>query len=225
MNPVALPILITIDGPAASGKGTLARNLGAMYQLQWLDSGLIYRALAFELAEHSWGSLTAHEQYALLSRLKEPSVLDNPRLRLDAAAAHASRIAQDASLRQSLLPLQREMAYHPPPPLRGTIMDGRDIGTVVLPEAPYKIYLTADPTARAKRRNKELQKRGTSATLTSVLADIEQRDHNDRERTTAPLTKAENSIVIDSSQLSIQQMTQQACQKLQQKGLLKPRQR
>ena len=222
MSVTSSPILIAIDGPAASGKGTLARSLAAIYQLQWLDSGLIYRALGLALSGRAWSTLTSQRQDELLSRLNEPDVLRDPRLRLDETARCASRVAQDVDLRRSLLPLQRQMAYKPRPPARGTVMDGRDIGTVVLPEAPYKIYLTADSRARAKRRNKELQKRGTSATLTSVLADIEQRDQNDRERTAAPLRKAENSIVLDSSQLSIQQMTQLACQHLERRGLHKP---
>jgi cytidylate kinase len=182
--------VIAVDGPAASGKGTLARRLAARYGLRHLDTGLLYRAVGWQAERRGLDPLAA----AAGLRLAD---LDEPALRGDAAAQAASRVAVVPAVRQALLKLQRDFGAAPP----GAVLDGRDIGTVVWPEAEAKIFVDAGPEARARRRHKELLERGLESIYSRVLQDMRERDARDRGRQVAPLIPAPDALVIDSSTL------------------------
>jgi cytidylate kinase len=182
--------VIAVDGPAASGKGTLARRLAARYGLRHLDTGLLYRAVGWQAERRGLDPLAA----AAGLRLAD---LDEPALRGDAAAQAGSRVAVIPAVRQALLKLQRDFGAAPP----GAVLDGRDIGTVVWPEAEAKIFIDAGPEARARRRHKELLERGLESIYSRVLQDMRERDARDRGRPVAPLIPAPDALVIDSSTL------------------------
>jgi cytidylate kinase len=187
--------VIAVDGPAASGKGTLARRLAAHYGLHHLDTGLLYRAVGLRALREGMDPVAAAEALSLAD-------LAEPALREDSAAQAASKVAVIPAVREALRDLQRRFAGEPP----GAVLDGRDIGTVVFPEAPIKIYVDATPEARARRRHEELREMGLASIYTRVLQDMRERDARDRGRAVAPLTLAKDALVIDSSELDADQV-------------------
>jgi cytidylate kinase len=189
-------LIIAIDGPAASGKGTLARRLARHFGLNYLDTGSLYRAVAFRALRA--GADPADPAAAIAAaRQVETRDLDDPRLRDDKVAQAASKVAAIPGVRAALLALQRDFARRG----QGAVLDGRDIGTVVCPDADAKVFLTATVEARAMRRFKELQARGDTAIYDHVLQDMKLRDARDRERQTAPLRPASDAFELDTTAL------------------------
>jgi cytidylate kinase len=189
------PLVIAVDGPAASGKGTLARRLAAHYGLHHLDTGLLYRAVGLSAQRNGMDPVAVAEALTLAD-------LAEPALREDSAAQAASKVAVIPAVREALRGLQRRFAAELP----GAVLDGRDIGTVVFPEAPIKIYVDATPEARARRRHEELREMGLASIYSRVLQDMRERDARDRGRAVAPLTLAKDALVIDSSELDADQV-------------------
>lgn len=191
-------MIIAIDGPAASGKGTLGRRLAAHYRLRHLDTGLIYRAVGKALLD-AGTPLDREDEAAAVARALTPADLDDPALKTDAVGQAASKISVFPSVRAALLDFQRDFAAAPP----GAVLDGRDIGTVICPEADVKIFLVAAPEVRARRRYQELTGRGEVADEAAVLADIKARDERDRNRALAPLKAAPDAHPLDTTTLDI----------------------
>lgn len=191
-----MPLVIAIDGPAASGKGTLAKRLAAHYGLPHLDTGLLYRAVAFAVLE-AGQSLDDTKAAARAAETLDADGLTDPRLRDRAMGESASRISAVPEVRSALLAWQRRFAADP----AGAVLDGRDIGTVVCPAASVKLFITASSEERARRRHKELAGRGEAATLEGILADIEARDARDSLRSTAPLRMADDAVRLDTTEL------------------------
>jgi cytidylate kinase len=214
---MAKPI-IAIDGPAASGKGTLARALAEKLGFAHMDTGALYRAAAFELITS--GLSTRDEKDAvdaaqiLVKKIKNAEkpadILDNPSLREDRIGQQASKIAAYPTVRETLNDLQRSFIENPGNAFSGSVLDGRDIGTVIAPHAPLKLFITASAEIRAKRRLKELQSKGLTVTYEAVLKDMRERDARDAERKTAPMKPAGDAITIDSSNLDAGQMLEKA---------------
>ncbi len=206
--------VIAIDGPAASGKGTLSRNLASALNFAHMDTGALYRAVGYEVLKS--GGSPDHEEDALRAvatleaKLKQSDALSNPDLRQDAVGVAASKVAVIQSVRDALVTLQRTFANHPPAPCVGAILDGRDIGTIICPDAPLKLFVSANEAVRAKRRTKELQSKGLDVTYKAVLEDMRARDARDMTRKVAPLRPAEDSIVIDSSDLNEAELLENA---------------
>jgi cytidylate kinase len=182
--------VIAVDGPAASGKGTLARRLAAHYGLRHLDTGLVYRAVGLKVLRQGLDPVAAARAVTLAD-------LDELELRGEEVGEAASKVAAIAEVRLALRALQRRFAEAPP----GAVLDGRDIGTVVFPDAGAKIFVDAGPEVRAERRHRELRERGVASIYSRVLQDMRARDARDRGREVAPLTPAEDVFVIDSSKL------------------------
>jgi len=192
-------MIIAIDGPAASGKGTLAKRLAAHYGYRHLDTGAIYRAVAYALI--SRGADLADEAAAVrAARGLDPQTFDNPELKSHQVGTAASVVSAYPEVREVLLNFQRQFAAHPP----GAVLDGRDIGTVICPHADVKIFVVADPKVRARRRTLEARARGEDADEAAVLADILRRDERDRNRPTAPLKAAADAHLLDNSHLDIE---------------------
>ena len=203
------PFIVAIDGPAASGKGTLARRLASRFSLAHLDTGRLYRAAALILLEEGGdpGDAAAAEQAA---RGVDAGLLDDPRLNEERVAATSSRVAAIPEVRATLLAVQRRFARHPPPPAQGAVLDGRDIGSVVCPEAAVKLFITARIEERARRRAEELRGRGDAAIYEHVLQDLNQRDTRDSGRRVAPLTAARDSVIIDTTALDAEEVFDRA---------------
>ena len=201
--------IITIDGPSASGKGSLSRNLAKYLDFNILDSGLLYRIYAFLFsisANHDEVKEMINEQISFASDDDGIKVLKDTNditleLRTETTAKTASQISALEITRNNLLDIQRNFYSD-----RGLVADGRDMGTVVFPEARLKIFLEASAEVRAKRRYLELQNRGQEVNMPDLIADIESRDLKDRTRTISPLIPAEDSIVIDSSDMSLDEV-------------------
>ncbi len=189
-------MIVAVDGPAASGKGTLARRLARHFGLNYLDTGSLYRAVA--LRALTAGADPADPVAAVAAaRQVEVGDLDDLRLRDDKVAQAASVVAAIPGVRAALLAFQRDFARRG----EGAVLDGRDIGTVVCPDADAKVFLTATVEARAMRRFKELQARGAAAIYERVLQDMKLRDARDRERHTAPLVRASDAFELDTTAL------------------------
>ena len=206
--------VIAIDGPAASGKGTLARRIAAELDYAWLDTGLLYRGaavIAFDMGANPGDPVAAAQAARTLAhRIAQqgPSALDDPRLRGDRAADLASKLSVVPAARAALLELQRDFARAPVSgrrPMAGAVLDGRDIGTIVCPDADVKLYVIADVAERARRRVKELQGRGQRAIYDAVLEDLKQRDARDSQRAVAPLKPADDAFLLDTSALDADQ--------------------
>ena len=192
-------MIIAIDGPAASGKGTLARRLAAHYGLRHLDTGVIYRAVA--LALMSAGADLGDEVAAVrAARELDPETFENPALKSQKVGTAASVVSAIPRVREALVEFQREFAAKPP----GAVLDGRDIGTVICPDAEVKIFVVADPGIRARRRTLEARARGEEADEAAVLADILARDERDQNRPVAPLKPAKDAYLLDNSNLDIE---------------------
>ncbi len=191
-------MIIAIDGPAASGKGTIARRLAAHYGLPHLDTGLLYRAVGAGALEKAVDFEDVDALAALAGGLAL-AALDPESLRAGPIGEAASRVAAIPEVRAKLLILQQDFAHQP----GGAVLDGRDIGTVIAPDAPVKIFVTATPEARAARRHKELIGRGEDVTPESVLDDILKRDQRDSSRSSAPLIAAADAEIIDNTALDV----------------------
>ncbi|OQP85405.1 cytidylate kinase [Rhizobium rhizosphaerae] len=192
-------MIIAIDGPAAAGKGTLSRRLAAHYGFHHLDTGLTYRAVARALIEA--GQPLDDERTAEgFAEAVDLAGLDRSVLSAHAIGEAASRIAVMPAVRQALVRAQRRFAETPP----GAVLDGRDIGTVVCPQAPVKLYVTASAEVRARRRFDEMTATGQTADFLEVLADIRKRDQRDMERADSPLRPAPDAHLIDTSEMSIE---------------------
>ena len=192
-------MIIAIDGPAASGKGTLAKRIAAHLGLACLDTGLLYRAVARDVLARG-ASLEDEATAAAVARTLEPATLSDPGLRLPGVGDAASVVARIPAVRVALLDFQRDFARQEP----GAVLDGRDIGTIVCPDADVKIFVTADVNVRARRRFEELRQRGEAVTEEGVLDVIRRRDARDSERTEAPLRPALDAILLDTSNLDIE---------------------
>ena len=189
-------MIIAIDGPAASGKGTLAKRLAAHFGLPHLDTGLLYRAVARTLAD-AGTPLTEEAEAARVAAGLDPRALADPRLRGAEMGDAASVVSAFQSVRDALLEFQRSFAAQ----ATGAVLDGRDIGTVVCPLADVKLFVTAAPEERARRRHLELLARNEQAEFTAILDDIRRRDERDLTRATAPLKAADDATVLDTTNL------------------------
>jgi cytidylate kinase len=205
--------VIAIDGPAASGKGTLARKLASDLNFAYLDTGALYRMVGYTVLERGGDPGETEEAIEAAEFLRDyfsPDLLDNPDLRNDESGQAASKVAVVPQVRQALLDLQRNFAKNPGNAYSGAILDGRDIGTIICPDAPIKLYITASDEVRAERRLKELQSKGLDVTYDTVLKDMRERDARDRSREAAPMKPADDAITIDSSDLTADQMFENA---------------
>jgi CMP/dCMP kinase len=191
--------VIAVDGPAASGKGTIATRLAAHYGLPVLDTGLLYRAVGVTLQAQG-GDLADEAAAAAVARGLDLTQLESAEVRTRAAGEAASRVAVHPAVRAALLDLQRDFAARAP----GAVLDGRDIGTVIAPDAAAKLFVTASPEVRADRRWKQLTGQGETVPFEDVLADIRIRDERDSGRASAPLVQAADAVLLDTSQMGIE---------------------
>jgi cytidylate kinase len=193
-------MIVALDGPAAAGKGTLAKRLACHFDFAFLDTGLLYRATARHLADAGGDRNDAAAATVAACRVAAGD-LDDPRLRHEEIAQLASAIAAVPGVRAALLAFQRDFAVTPPGGKRGAVLDGRDIGTVVCPDAAAKIFVTASIEERARRRLKELRESGVETIYRTVLQDMQDRDARDTRRQTAPLRPADDAFVLDTTDL------------------------
>ena len=215
-------MIIAIDGPSASGKGTLARKIARHFDLAHLDTGSLYRGVALLVLD---GGAHPGSSAAALKAAKGFSLetLSDPRLRSEAIGEAASQVAAIPEVRAELLAFQRRFAAHPPGGKAGAVIDGRDIGTVVCPNAGAKFFVTATPEVRAERRTKELLARGEVANYDKVLATIRERDRRDQLRDVSPLKAAPDAYLLDTTKLDIDGAFQKALAVLADKGFLNAR--
>ncbi len=192
-------MIVAIDGPAASGKGTIARRLAAHYGLPHLDTGLLYRATARSLVDEG-GALDDAGRAVAAARGLALTDFDEARLRGREMGEAASVVAAIPEVRAALAEMQRRFADHP----GGAVLDGRDIGTVIAPDARIKIFVTASPETRAQRRALELRSRGEHVDYAEILADIRKRDERDSHRSAAPLRAAPDAHILDTTDLDIE---------------------
>ena len=190
-------MIVAVDGPAASGKGTIAKAIARHFELPYMDTGLLYRAAALNLLE-SGGDPESEFQAARACDISQIN-FDAPELKSEAVGGVASRISQYPLVRSALLERQRHFAGQP----GGAVLDGRDIGTVIAPEAEAKLFVTARAEVRAQRRFEEMQRLGMHVHYEDVLADIHARAARDQGRSAAPLIEAEDAVLLDTSELAI----------------------
>jgi cytidylate kinase len=191
-------MIIAIDGPAASGKGTIAKRVAAHYGLVYLDTGTLYRAVARDTLARGRDPADAAEALKSANAL-DPSTLGDPSLRKPGLGEAASLVAKHPEVRKELLAYQRSFARAK----QGAVLDGRDIGTVICPDADVKLFVTATPEERARRRYLELEQAGTAVSEAEVLSDIRRRDERDKHRAAAPLRKAPDAHLLDTTNLDI----------------------
>jgi len=191
-------MIIAIDGPAASGKGTIARQIAQIYGLHHLDTGLLYRAVAKAVLDAGHSPDDAERAIAAAAAL-DPKKFDESALKTQKITEASSVVAAIPQVREALMNYQRAFAVQPP----GAVLDGRDIGTVIAPGADVKLFVVASPEVRAKRRVAELRGRGEAADEAEVLADLRRRDERDSRRTVAPLVQAPDAHLLDTTNLSI----------------------
>lgn len=198
-------MIIAIDGPAAAGKGTLARRLAEHLGLAYLDTGLIYRAVGKKVMDAGADAEDAEAAEAQARALKAAD-LQADGLRTDEVAQAASKVSAVPGVRAALLEFQRDFAAYPPGGAKGAVLDGRDIGTVVCPDADVKLFVTASTEVRAERRLKELRDRGLEAIYARVLEDMKERDARDSSRAASPLEPATDAHQLDTSTLDADQV-------------------
>ncbi|MDB5680028.1 (d)CMP kinase [Sphingomonas bacterium] len=208
-------MIIAVDGPAASGKGTIARALAKHYKLPHLDTGLLYRAVAENVRRMELDPEV--EADAVAASNFDDALLDDPALRSDEAGERASVVSAHPLVRAALLQRQRKFVHQP----AGAILDGRDIGTVIAPDADAKLFVKATPQIRARRRHAELKERGSTISLDRVLADIRARDLRDTGRNAAPLVMAADAGILDTSFLSIEAAVRRAIELVERQLALK----
>ncbi|RDV05893.1 (d)CMP kinase [Sphingorhabdus pulchriflava] len=197
-------MIIAVDGPTASGKGTISKALAKHYGLPWLDTGLLYRAVGRQVALN--GANADNSVEAVAACTFPDSLLDDPALRDEATGGLASRVSVHPEVRAALNKRQVDFANQP----AGAVLDGRDIGTVIAPQADVKLFVTASAEIRAERRFKEMQARGATVDYETILADIRARDKRDTERANAPLKPAEDAHLLDTGNLTIGAAVQRA---------------
>lgn len=195
-----LPLIIAVDGPAASGKGTIAVRLAKAYGLPHLDTGLLYRAVGLGVLDAGGSLDDAAAAEAMARALKAADLEDTDRLTSGEAGEAASRTAGYPGVRAALLEFQRAFAAQP----GGAVLDGRDIGTVIAPDAPAKLFITATPEVRALRRWKQLTGRGDAIAYEDMLADIIRRDGRDAGRGAAPMVQADDAVLLDTTDMDIE---------------------
>lgn len=206
-------IIIAIDGPAASGKGTIAKKLAAKLGFSHLDTGKLYRAVGYKTAQilPNFDNLPANtpalvQQAIEIAKNLSHEDTNNPNLETEEVGRYASVVSAIPEVRTGLLAFQQNFAKNPPNNSNGAVLDGRDIGTVIAPDADFKFFITANAEIRANRRFLQLQSTGKTVTEAAILQDILARDKRDMERTSAPLKTAEDAIVIDTSNASIEEV-------------------
>lgn len=206
---------IAIDGPSGAGKSTIAKAVAKRLNIDYIDTGAMYRAVGYKMLQEGVPMVEDEVLAEMLDRTDIDfcdgnTILDgknvNDVIRTNEISKQASDCSAFATVRKKLVQLQQKMGYS-----KSVIMDGRDIGTVVLKDAPFKFYLTADEEERANRRYKELLEKGQDVTFEGVLADIKQRDYNDTHRAVTPLRQADDAILIDSSDMSIDEVVDFIC--------------
>ncbi|WP_262692593.1 (d)CMP kinase [Kordiimonas aestuarii] len=195
-------MIIAIDGPAAAGKGTLARRLADEFGFAYLDTGALYRAVGLSVLR-AGGNPADAGAAEVASATLDLALLSDPDLRAEDTGNAASKVAALPVVRSNLLDFQRNFAASPPGGAAGTVLDGRDIGTVVCPDADVKFFVTASAEVRAKRRFRELEERGIEPDFRVILADVRERDERDMNRKDAPLRPAEDALLLDTSNLDI----------------------
>lgn len=196
-------IIIAVDGPVAAGKGTLARRLADHFGYAYLDTGALYRAVGSRVLRQGGDPADPVVATKAAESLDE-SDRAAPDLRSEAVGLAASKVATIPGVRAALLDFQRRFAHQPPGGKAGAVLDGRDIGTVVCPDAPVKLFVTARDEVRAERRYKELMDKGENVSFERVLADLRQRDAQDQARAAAPLKPADDAHLLDTSDLAIE---------------------
>ncbi len=213
-------IVVTVDGPAASGKGTLARKIAERLGYAYLDTGALYRAVALAALEMGSDPSKIRDvkpAIDIVLRNLTMELLASPALRRPEVSEAASKVAALPEVRQALLDFQRDFAENPPGDVGGAVLDGRDIGTVVCPDADVKFFITANPEARAQRRLKELQWHHPLMTLEKVLADMLHRDQRDSGRELAPTYPADDAYLFDTTKLSAEEVLDSAIYTVQKK--------
>lgn len=199
--------VLAVDGPAASGKGTLSRRLAGHFDWAYLDTGCLYRAVARDvLAQNPNKSLDSLDDQAAVKAAHnlDFGTFNSPDLRTAEIGEAASVVAAMPAVRDALTEIQRKFASHPPNGESGAILDGRDIGTVICPDAPVKLFVTADAEVRARRRYQDLLNEATPLTEADVLAELHIRDQRDSSRDHAPLKPAEDAHLLDTTEMSIE---------------------
>ena len=190
--------LIAVDGPAASGKGTLAKRIADHYDFAYLDTGLLYRAIGYAVLRGP-GDINNPSHALKAAAQLDPTELNNPKLRSESVGEAASVIATNSEVREALLKFQKSFAYNPPNGKMGSVLDGRDIGTVVCSDADRKIFVQADISIRAIRRYKELRSRGLNAIYARVLQELKCRDARDVSREMSPLIPAKDAFILNTT--------------------------
>ena len=212
MTSVNRPILIAVDGPAASGKGTIARALARHFGLPHMDTGCLYRAVALSMFRFGGDPASEFEALRAVEGIAQIDPTDSE-LRSEVVGSIASRISVYPGVRAALLERQRQFAAQP----SGAVLDGRDIGTVIAPQASAKLFVTASAEVRAQRRVRELLERGMPAHYEDVLIDIRSRDARDANRNTAPLIQAEDADLLDTSEMDIEEAITAAIELIEKK--------
>ena len=207
-------MIIAIDGPAGAGKGTLARRLAAAMEFAYLDTGLLYRTVGAAMLEAGVALDDEPAAEAIAGALRAEAVVSHPKLRTEQVGQAASAVGAMPGVRTALLAFQHDFAAHPPGGAKGAILDGRDIGTVICPDADLKLYLTASSEARARRRFEELRQAGEPSIYADILKDVEERDKRDTGRAEAPLVPAVDAFVIDTTHLDADAVYAQAIEKI-----------
>lgn len=209
-------MIIAVDGPAASGKGTIARRIARELNFAYLDTGLLYRGVGVMVLDHG-GNPEDPEAATRAAEAFDPALMADPRLRGDEAAVAASKVAAIPGVRAAMLEFQRSFGRTPPDGKKGAVLDGRDIGTAIFPDADVKLFITAAVEVRAERRHKELLERGSPSIYARVLQDMQERDQRDRSRSTAPMAIAADAVVIDTSALDVEAAFQAAMDPIRKK--------
>ncbi|MFV0643778.1 MAG: (d)CMP kinase [Sphingomonadaceae bacterium] len=204
-------MIIAVDGPTASGKGTLAKSLARYFDLPHMDTGLLYRATGYQVALNSCNPDDPED--ALRATSFPESLLDDPHLRDESTGALASRVSVHPQVRKALFERQRSFAMQE----GGAILDGRDIGTVIAPDADVKLFVTASVAERARRRGAEMRSRGMDVTDAAIAADLKARDQRDSERKNAPLEMAGDALLLDTTDLSPQEALARAISWIQER--------
>lgn len=206
-------MIITIDGPAAAGKGTLAATLAEKYHLAYFDTGMVYRAVGLEMRQKGLDRQDEAQAEAIARNLTFPKMIElskDPEFRSSEGGVAASIVSAHPKVRAALLKMQQDFALNPVfadgTPANGAIYDGRDTGTVVCPAADVKFFITASTEVRAKRRYDELKAKGSDISFEKVLEDMKSRDARDAERSAAPMKPAEDAVIFDTSALNIQEV-------------------
>lgn len=201
--------VITVDGPSAAGKGTLARRLASHFGYEFLDTGTLYRGVGLSVLRQGLDPKDKNAATAAAKALT-PDLLGDPAIRAETTSSSASVVAAIPSVREAILNWQRQFAREAARNSGGAVLDGRDIGTVVCPDADAKLFITASREARAERRVKELQARGEKAIYARVLQDMQERDARDQGRSISPTKPATDALIIDTSDLTADQVFERA---------------